>query len=197
MAQIRVLTWTNANPAVALNFDVGFTVAEITVVDQTNGGAWYWNSGMTSGYYQTVSSGTITTSNGFTPLAQSGRYAAVVSGFTNANPGVITVDNTGALGFAAGDTIQVVDLADDGTATSLNGQYTVASITGTTITTGTNTSAYSVYVSGGQVRRISDTNSDPVATVNTALRGITIGTGAVGAASASMMAVVKGAESVV
>lgn len=197
MAQIRVFTWTNANPAVALNFDVGFTVAEITVVDQTNGGSWYWNSGMTSGYYLDVDAGTITTSNGFTPLAQSTRVGPTVSGFTNANPGVITVDSTSGFGFAVGDTIRVVNLADNGTATTLNGQYTIASFTGTTITTGTNTSARSVYVSGGQVIRVSDSASTAIPTENFAIRGITIGTGAVGAASASMMAVVKGAESVV
>lgn len=197
MAQIRTFTWTNANPAVARQLDVGFTVAEITTVDQTNGGSFYWNDRMTSGYYLDVDAGTVTTSNGFTPLAQSGRFGAVISAFTNANPGVITVDETTLAGIAAGDTIAVVDLADDGSATSLNGTYTVASVTATTITTATNTSAYSVYVSGGRVVRVSDTNGDPVPTENASIRGITVGTGAVGAASAVVMAVVKGKESVV
>lgn len=192
MAQVRTFSWTNPNPAVARNLDVGFTVTEITTVDQTNGGSWYWNSEMTSGYYLDVDAGTITTSNGFTPLAQSGRFGAVISAFTNANPGVITVDGTSTIGFAAGDTIQVVDLADDGTATSLNGQYTVASVTATTITTGTNTSAYSVYVSGGRALLTVDAATGAVPTENFSIRGITVGTGAVGAASASMMAVVKG-----
>jgi len=196
MAQIKTFTWTNANPAVARNLDVGFTVAEITTVDQTNGGSWYWNDQMGSGYYLDVDSGAITTSNGFTALSQSGRYGAAISGFTNANPGVIMVDNTALIGFAIGDTIAVVDVADDAAGTSLNATYTIASVTATTITTGTNTSAYSAWVSGGRVIRVSDTDGTPIPTENSAIRGVTVGTGPVGAASAVMVAVVKGKESV-
>src|SRR3990167_4348807 len=104
MAQIQTFGWTNPNPAVARNLDVGFTVAEITTVDVTNGGSFYWNSSMPSGYYLDVDAGTITTSNGFTPLAQGAQFGASMSNFTTANPGVITASNVSAFGFAAGDT---------------------------------------------------------------------------------------------
>lgn len=197
MSQLKVVSWTNASSAVARAQDVGFTVAEITTVDVTNGGSWYWNSSMPAGYYLDVDAGTITTSNGFTALDQGAVYGAAISGFTNANPGVITASYVSTVGIAAGDTITVAGLADDGSATSLNGSYTVASVTATTITTGTNTSAYSVYVSGGTAYRVSDTNGDAVATANVGILGITIGTGAVGANSASMVAVIKGANPVV
>jgi hypothetical protein len=193
MTQKRIVSWTNANPAVARKQSVGFTVGKILVTDVTNGAQYYWNSSMTSGYYVTVDTGAVTTSNGFTPLAETTRVGAAISGFTNANPGVITVDDTSVFGFATGDTVKVSELADDGSAsTGLNGSFTVASVTSTTITLVENTTAYSVYVSGGFVSRVSDTNGDPVPIENQSLRGITIGTGAVGAASASMVAEIDG-----
>lgn len=197
MAQIKTFSWTNANPAVARNLDVGFTVAEITTIDTTNGGSWQWVTGMASGSSLDVDAGTISGSNGFTPLAQNAAYGATMSNFTSANPGVITASNVSQFGFAAGDTILVSECADDGSGTSKNGEFTVASVTGTTITLVENTSAYSVYVSGGVVSRVSDTNGDAVATENFAIRGMTVGTTPVGAASAAMVAIVKGQESVV
>lgn len=197
MAQIKTFSWTNANPAVVRTLDIGFTVAEILTIDVTNGGSFQWVTGMPSGYYLDVDAGTITTSNGFTPVAQNTSIGATISGFTNANPGVLTVSNTAIFGFAVGDTISVVAVADDGTATSLNGEYTIASLTATTITTATNTTAYSAYVSGGYVTRISDVNGTPIPIENYAIRGMTIGSGVIGGASAAVVCVVKGQESVV
>jgi len=199
MAQIKTFSWTNPNPAVARDLDVGFTVAEITTIDVTNGGSWQWVTGMTNGYALDVDAGTIATSNGFTPLAESANFGASISGFTNASPGVITVDDTSVAGFAAGDTIKVSSLADNGAAAnSLNGTYTIASLTATTITlTQATNSGYSAYVSGGFVTRVSDSSGTPIATENFARRGMTVGTTPVGAASASMVAIVKGSESVV
>lgn len=198
MAQMKSFSWTNPNPAVARNLNCGFEVAEATTVDVTNGGSWYWNTGMADGYYLDVDAGTITTSNGFTPYNLGAVFGAAISAFTNANPGVITATNVSALGFAAGDTINVMGLADDqSAATSLNGQFTVASVTATTITLVENTSAYSVYVSGGFAVRVSDTNGDPVAYDNVGSRGVTCGTGCVGAASAVMAAFCKSEEPVV
>jgi hypothetical protein len=196
MSQVKVFSWTNPSPAVARNLDVGFTVSQITVVDQTNGGSWYWNSSMSSGYVLDVDSGAITTSNGVTPLAQGGLVGAAISAFTNANPGVITASNVAQVGIVAGDTINVVALADDASGTTLNGQYTVASVTATTITTGTNTTSYSVYSSGGAAVRVSDTNGTAVASQNYAIQGVTLGTSAVGASSAVMTAVVIGDQPV-
>lgn len=196
MAQMRTFTWTNANPAVARNQDVGFTVAEITTVDTTNGGSWYWNNQMAAASSLDVDSGTISGSNGFTALAQSGTFGTAISAFTAANPGVMTVTDTVAAGFAAGDTVKVTGIADDQTGVTLNADYTIASLTATTITTATNTTALSAYVSDGTVTRVSDTNGNVIPTENVAIRGITIGTTPVGAASAVMVAVVYGEESV-
>jgi hypothetical protein len=197
MAQVKSFTWTNPNPAVARNIDCGFQPSEITVVDLTNGGSWYWNSGFTDDTVLDVDAGTISGANGVTPLSQSTVIGASISGFTNANPGVITASNVSLVGIVAGDTIRVEGIADDGSATSLNGEYTVASVTATTITTATNTTAYSVYVSDGSAVRKTDSNGDAVAIENHAIQGLTLGTNAVGAASASMTAVVRGEEPVV
>jgi hypothetical protein len=199
MAQIKTFSWTNPNPAVARNLDVGFTVAQITTIDVTNGGSWMWVTGMPVGSSLDVDAGTISLSNGFTPLAQNASFGASISGFTNANPGVITAANVAQFGIVAGDTIKVSDVADDGTGLTLNGTYTVASVTATTITTTTNTSAptYSVYVSGGFAVRTLDSQGKPVPIENKAIRGITVGTTPVGAASASMVAIVSGQNSVV
>lgn len=200
MSQMKVFGWTNPATAVARNESIGFTVGEITVTDVTNGAQWNWNSSMADAAFVLVSSGATTSSNGFTPLGQSTAVGATISGFTNASPGVITVDDTSTFGFAAGDTIEVSEVADDLTGTnSLNGSFTIASITATTITTTTDTSVtgYSVWVSGGKVTRVSDTNGVPIPTENFAIQGITIGTGAVGANDAVMVAVAHGENVVV
>lgn len=197
MTQAKSITWTNPNPAVARNLDVGFAPDEVTVVDLTNGGSWYWNSSFTDGTVLDVDAGTIAGANGVTPLSQSASFGPAISGFTNANPGVITATGVTTHGIAAGDTIKVVGIADDQTATTLNGTYTVASVTATTITTATNTGAYSVYVSGGYVVRVSDTSGTPIPTENLAIEGLTLGTSAVGANSASMVAIVKSNSPVV
>jgi hypothetical protein len=197
MAQIATFSWTNANPAIARDIDVGFTVSEILTIDITNGGSWQWVSGMVAGSYLDVDAGTITGTNGFTALAQSARYGAAISGFTAANPGVITVDDTAVFGFANGDTIEVSEIADDGTGLSLNRSYVIASFTATTITTDIDTTAYSAWVSGGTVTRVSDTNGVAIPTENFAIRGMTIGTGVVGANSASVVCIVKGENVVV
>ena len=196
MAQVKTFTWTNASSAVARNQSVGFTVAEATTVDTTNGGSWYWNKQMAAASYLDVDAGTITTTNGFTALSESSNYGASISAITNANPGVITVDDTALYGFAAGDTISIDGVAESGAGATLNAQYTIASLTATTITTGTNTTSGAVWVSGGKVTRISDSAGAAIPTENFARQGITVGTGPVGANSAVMVMVCRGDESV-
>lgn len=201
MSQVKTFTWTNASSAVARNLDCGFSPVEITTVDLTNGGSWYWNSGFADASYLDVDAGTITTSNGVTPLSQNAIYGAAMSGFTNANPGVITATDVTQVGIVAGDTIKVAGVADDDAdpALSLNREstYTVASVTGTTITLDQNTTSDNVYVSGGVASRVSDSSSVAIPVENFAIQGLTIGTGPVGANSASMTAVVRGGEPVV
>ena len=198
MAQIKTFSWTNPASAVARNLDVGFAVAEVTTINVTAGGSFQWMDTMPVGYYLDVDAGTITTSNGFTPLAQSAVFGASISGFTNANPGVITATNIAQVGIVAGDTIKVAQLADNGTGTSLNGTFTVASVTATTITLVENTSAptYSVYVSGGKATRVTDSSGDAIPTENFAIQGVTLGTGVVGGNNDVMVAVVRGSNSV-
>jgi len=198
MAQIKTFSWTNPATAVARNLDVGFAVAEVTTINVTSGGSFQWMDTMPVAYYLDVDAGTITTTNGFTPLAQSAVFGATVTGFTNANPGVITASNIAQVGIVADDTIKVAAIADDGTGTSLNGTFTVASVTATAITLVENTSAptYSVYVSGGRATRVSDTNGDAIPTENFAIQGVTLGTGVVGGNNDVMVAVVRGSNSV-
>ena len=200
MAQVKTFTWTNPSTAVARNLNTGFVVAKVEIWDLTTPNRFEWTSDMAAAAYFTLGTLAYTTTNGVTPLAQNAAYGATISGFTNANPGVITVNDTATFGFAAGDTITVADLADDGSGTnSLNNTFTVASTTATTITLVEDTSVtgYSVYVSGGRVTRTTDTNGDPVPVQNYAIRGVTLGTGCVGANSASMRAVCYSSEPVV
>ena len=77
------------------------------------------------------------------------RYGPIVFGFTNANPGVISVDNTFQV--TAGQNIRVANVADDQSAITLNGNYSVNTVTNTTITLNEDTSGNSVYISGGFV----------------------------------------------
>ena len=200
MAQIKRFSWTNPSSAVAKNLDVGFTTAKIDIFNLTTVAALAWTADMADASIFNVGVPAYTTTNGVTPLAQDAAYGAIISGFTNANPGVLTVNDTATFGFAAGDTVKVAEVADDLTGTaSLNNTFTVASVTSTTITLVEDTSVtgYSVYVSGGVVTRVSDTNGVAVATENLAIRGLTLGTSAVGGNSEVMVAVVYGEESVV
>ncbi len=77
---------------------------------------------------------------------------AAITGFTNANPGVLTVSTT--TGFNGGDSITVSGITETGAGTTLNGTFTIASKTANTITTGTDTSAFAVYASSGTVTQI-------------------------------------------
>ena len=169
-----------------------------------------WRYGMTSGYAlistyvnnggDILSLESVATSNGITLLnasTKTARFGAIVSGFTNANPGVITVDST--TGITAGCVIKVEGIADDQTGTlPLNGTYTVASVTATTITTATNTTVtgYSVWVSGGFVTVITNANpiipnppfnirSDVQTWYNQAIYGFQVGTACMANADAS------------
>jgi len=194
MAQVKTFSWTNPSTAVARNLDCGFEVAAIETIDVTNGGSWKWVKGMPNGYSLDVDAGTVATSNGFTPLEQTDRIGGAISAFTNASNGVITVDDVDTYGYAAGDTINVVQVADDQTGTTLNGEFTIQSVSSAnkTITITANTSAYAAYVAGGYVIRVSDANGDAVAQNNEAIQGITVGTTPVGANSAAMVAIVYG-----
>lgn len=166
-----------------------------------------WQYGMTSGtailtkYTSAPADETIyQSSNGITLLnvggQGSGQYGAIASGFTNANTGVITVDSTTAAAITAGCVIQVEGLADDQSGATLNGVYTVLSVTATTITTDTNTTSYGVYQSGGFVTLVTNANptspnppyniySNVATWYNQAIQGIQIGTACLTNASAS------------
>lgn len=196
MAQIKTFSWTNPATAVARNLDVGFEVAEVTTINVTAGGSFQWMDTMPDGYYLDVDAGTITTSNGFTPLSQSAVFGATITGFTSANPGVITASGISQVGIVAGDTIKVGEVADNGASTSKNGTFTVASVTSTTITLVENTTGYSTYVSGGRASRVSDSAGNPIPTENFAIQGVTLGTGVVGGNNDVMVAVVRGSNSV-
>ena len=200
MSQLKVWGWTNPATAVVRNESIGWTVSEITVTNLTDGWQKYWNSSMPDASYVLVDTGVVTLTNGFTPLAQSTAVGATISGFTNAAPGVLTVNDTATFGFAAGDTVKVAELADDLTGdASLNNTFTVASVTATTITLVEDTSAtgYSVYVSGGIVTRVSDTDGKAIPIENLAIGGITLGTDPVGGNDDVMVAVAHGDNVVV
>lgn len=199
MAQIKTVSWTNPASAVAKNFNPGFEVAKVEVLDLTTPGVFTWNDQMDDASFFTASTPAYTSSNGVTPLTQDTAVGATISGFTNASPGVLTVNDTDTFGFAIGDTIRVGRLADDDTGTaSLNNDFTIASVTATTITTTTDTSTtgYSVYGSGGVVVRVSDIAGTPIPLKNHAIQGVTLGTGCVGDNDAVMTATFYGKESV-
>lgn len=198
MAQIKRFSWTNPAVAVAREESIGFEVAKVEIWDLTTPGRFEWTADMADDSFFTLGTLAYTTSNGITPLAQPATFGAPISAFTNAAPGVIAIPNSAIFGFAVGDTIKVAGLADDGAGTaSLNGTFTIASVTPIAITLVESTVGFSAYVSGGFVTRVTDVNDVAIPTENVAIQGITIGTGAVGANSASMVAICYGNESVV
>lgn len=193
MAQMKTYSFTAAATPVNVDIDIGFEPKVVKVTNFTNwatsGGTQLrearWFDGMAQASASVINgSGTglavVTapvTTNGISYL-ESSSIGSAISAITNANPGVITIANLSLIGVAAGDTIKVSGVADDGSGTTLNGSYTVASVSGNDITTATNTTAYSVWVSGGTVVRISDTNGDPIPTQVYGRRSVRIGTSA-------------------
>lgn len=77
------------------------------------------------------------------------RYGPIIRSFSNASPGVIGVDNTFQVTEA--ERIRVANVADDQSGISLNGDYSIASVTNTTITLNEDTSSRATYISGGFV----------------------------------------------
>jgi len=198
MAQVKTVSWTNANPALARNQSVGFSVAQVTTVDVTNGGSYMWVYGMPNGYYITLSSGAVTTSNGWTPLAQSSLFGAPITAVTLAADTIFTCSYLDQFSFAVGDTVKATEIADDLTGTTINANYTVNAVTSTTVTCSESTaSGFSAWVSGGFLSQVKNISNVPYATVNVAIQGGTLGTGIVGAASASVVGIFVGSNNVV
>lgn len=201
MSQMKKVTWTNPATAVVRNESVGFTVTEALVTNLTDGGQYYWNSAFTDDYYLTVSSGTITTSNGFTPIAQDTLIGAPVTAVSNAADAVITASYLAQFDFAVGDTVKLTDVADDSASdgdTDLNFTSTVTAVSSTTVTVALDTSTgYAAYVSGGYLVRVSDSDGVPVPVRNRSIRGMTLGTGVVGGNNDSMVAIFRGENAVV
>lgn len=188
MAQQQFFSVVWADVSVPLRVKLGFQPGRVELIDansvatptNTRGFEAYWQTGMVDGsafitkYNAAFLPLTTYTATGgislFNPLgAAQAQFGATISSFTNANPGVIVVDNAVAAVITAGCIIRVAGVADDQTGPSLNGVYYVASVTGNSITLGTytgaipvpglgpvvplspNTSADGVYISGGFV----------------------------------------------
>lgn len=190
--------FTVSLPAVASNLyvKVGFIpgLIELTNLTRTIAGGVsgvgtqaMWQNGMVAGssintvYNAGLASATAyNATNGITllglPGTEQGQYGAIVSAFSNANPGIITVDSTFNQAITAGCIIRVSNVADNQAGTNgigLNGDYYVASVTPTTITLGTapvglwtrtvlsgpSTTTASVYISGGFVTLLQNANA--------------------------------------
>lgn len=197
MSQMKTVSWTNAASAVARNQSVGFAVSKVTTIDVTNGGSWMWVYGMPNGYYLDVDAGSITASNGWTPLAENALYGAPITAVTLAADTIFTCSFLDQFSFAVGDTVKAAEIADDLTGLSINGNYTVNAVSSTQITCSEDTSSgYSAWVSGGFLSQVSDSDGAAYPTINVAIRGGTIGSGMVGANSAAMVAVFEGQNNV-
>lgn len=205
MAQMATFKWTNAATAAARFQSIGFAPAHIVIMGISGTSTRYeWNDQMPNGAFFTGIS-TYTTTNGITyvsnPPGQFGQpiTGAGAAGFTNANPGVVTVQDGSV--FLAGDIINISGIANTAVGATLNGQYTIASVSGNALTLTTNTTAYGVRVSGGVVTLFSrpdafGTTYTPAVNPNVASYGVTIGTGAVGANSQVMVMTVWGKNNV-
>ena len=109
MAQMKTMSWTNPATAVAKDVSVGFSVDKVTTIDVTAGGSWMWVYYMPAGYYITLSSGAVTTSNGFTPLEQQGLFGAPITGVTEAADTIFAVSYDSQFDFKVGDVVKIGD----------------------------------------------------------------------------------------
>ena len=208
MAQQATFKWTNAAAAAARTQLLGFAPAHIVILGDSGVVARFeWNDQMAEGSVIVTSQlGAMTksTADGITynssPVGQFGQplVGAGAAAFTNANPGVITVSDGSV--FRAGDVISVSGVANTAVGETLNGQYTIASISGDALTTTTNTTAYGVRVSGGNASLVSrvdaEGNLSPSVVSNSAGFSVLIGTAAVGANDQEMVMTVWGKNNV-
>jgi len=77
------------------------------------------------------------------------RFGPTILSMTNADPCVISVDNSFEI--SENERIRVAAVVDNQSAPTLNGDYTVESFTNTSITLKEDTSLRAVYISGGFV----------------------------------------------
>lgn len=213
MAQLKTYSFTSAASLAAVDINVGFSAARVTVYNFTAAGSVtnpgsvlqsVWTDTMaqasalnlinTAGA-ATVTSATIT-SNGISVISDSATYGSSISAYTNANPCVITVGDAVGAGFAVGDTVRVAEMAYSGAGTNPNTTYTIVSISGNAITTATNTTSFGVRVSGGNLFRVSDSAGKAVSILNRAQLKVRLGTG-VQTASSVCHVVIEGKNSVV
>lgn len=198
MSQLKIMAWTNPATAVARNMSVGFAVSRVQVIDVTNGALQQWVYGMPVLSHQNITTGAVVLTNGFTPLAQGALFAAPITAVTRAADTVFACSSLDQFSFAVGDTVNAYGIADDQTGLTLNGTYTVLSVSASAVTCSESTaSGYSAWVSGGYLSQVSDANGSPYAQENKAIMGGTLGTGMVGANAASMVAIFEGQNSVV
>ena len=197
MAQMTVGSFTSTGAA--KNISIGYTAGKITLYNSSAGGVYEWNSSMADASYFTLSDGSYTSSNGVTPLSQSTLVGPQITAISTGATTTVTASYLSQFSIVAGYTVNLVEVADDLTGTTLNlTSATVASVTATTIVLSVNTSSgYSAYVSGGWIVPVTDANGDPVATNNVAIEGLTLGTGVVGSNGNSITYVVLGENSVV
>lgn len=213
MSQMKTYSFTSAASPVNVDINVGFDVASVEIFNQTGQGSSanpgvvkkaHWSDTMAAASAMLVknTAGAATdessyiSSAGFSMISDTATYGSAISGFTNANPAVITVSDAVGAGFAVGDTVQVAEMAYSGAGTNPNQTYVIASISGNAITTTEDSTSYGVRVSGGNLFRVSDSTGKAVAILNRAQRKLRIGTG-LQAASSLIHVVILGKNSVV
>ena len=206
MAQNLFTILTVVNATTPLYLELGFKPGRVVLECAAKAGtavAWrsVWTFGMLNGAAMVVTTATTAynATNGITLLnyapGEQALYGPVVLGFTNAAPGVLTVDST--QGITAGCLIRVTGLADNQTGTgTLNGLYNVASVTDTTVTLVESTIGKAVYVSGGFVFLVKNANAttpNPPNSVysrapfvyNKSIQGLKVGTACLASLAAS------------
>ena len=81
------------------------------------------------------------------------RFGSTILGITNANPGVVTVDNVPPL--QTGEKIRIAAVVDNQSGDlHFNGDYTITGISGNEISLNVNMSSFNVYISGGFVTQL-------------------------------------------
>lgn len=184
----KIRGFTFISGGAAYNLNVGFVPDLVHIYNRTKWATdgtnceFYWNIRMANGYAYAQASDiasldrSIITSNGVSVYSASAQtdISQVISGVTQANPGVVTVASTA--GWATGNFVRIRDVVG---MTELNGNlYEIEVLTSTTFSlVGIDTSGFTAYSSGGNAYNQS------IETTNSGFYGITLGTSVVGADS--------------
>ena len=156
---------------------LGVTTNVLRTYNKASGDMFIWSSAMPDNSSFHLNTSGYGTSNGGRNTNTGALFGAPITAVTKGATTTFTASYIDLFSISEGDVLVVTQIAGDNTGTSLNGEYTVSSVTATQVVCSKNTSAgYEAYVSGGVLVRKENSSGVPVSTANKGISGVVVGT---------------------